>query len=179
MEKLVNKLFELSKLEADQVQPVKEPFFVSDLISDISNKYQLLAKNKSITLNTRLSKESQQVFADLSLIERVMQNLIGNALKFTASGGHIVIQTSKVEKGIKVSVSDTGIGISETEKKLVFERYYKGHNVTRHKGNTGLGLAITKKILDLHDSSLLLKSQVNEGSTFAFELPLYQNQQCS
>ena len=174
LEKLVNELFELSKLEADQVQPVKEPFFISELISDISNKYQLLAKNKSITLNTRLSKESQQVFADLSLIERVMQNLIDNALKFTASGGHIVIQTSKAERGIKVSVSDTGIGISETEKKLVFERYYKGHNVTRHKGNTGLGLAITKKILDLHDSSLLLKSQVNEGSTFAFELPLYQ-----
>jgi len=117
MEKLVNKLFELSKLEADQVQPVKEPFFIGELISDISNKYQLLAKNKSITLNTRLSKESQQVFADLSLIERVMQNLIDNALKFTASGGHIVIQTSKVEKGIKVSVSDTVIGISETEKK--------------------------------------------------------------
>ena len=174
LEKLVNELFELSKLEADQVQPVKEPFFISELINDISKKYQLIAKNKSITLNTRLSKESQQVFADLSLIERVMQNLIDNALKFTPSGGNIVIQTSKAERGIKVSVSDTGIGISENEKRLVFERYYKGHNVTRHKGNTGLGLAITKKILDLHDCSLLLKSRVNEGSTFAFELPLYQ-----
>jgi signal transduction histidine kinase len=174
LEKLVNELFELSKLEANQVQPVKEPFFISELVSDISNKYQLMAENKSITLNTKLSKETQQVFADLSLIERVMQNLIDNALKFTPSGGHIIIQTSKAEKGIRVSVSDSGVGISESERTLVFERYYKGHNFNKHKNNAGLGLAITKKILDLHDSSLVLNSRVNEGSTFVFELPLYQ-----
>jgi signal transduction histidine kinase len=174
LEKLVNELFELSKLEANQVQPVKEPFFISELVSDISNKYQLLAKDKSITLNTELSKEPQQVFADVSLIERVMQNLIDNALKFTPAGGHIVIQTNKAEKGIQVCVSDSGAGISESEKEHVFGRYYKGHNFAKYKHNTGLGLAIAKKILDLHNSSLVLNSQVNEGSSFAFELPLYQ-----
>ncbi|HEY6975792.1 MAG TPA: HAMP domain-containing sensor histidine kinase [Chitinophagaceae bacterium] len=173
LEKLVNELFELSKLEANQVQPVKEPFFISELVSDISNKYQLLAKDKRITLNTKLSKEPQQVFADVSLIERVMQNLIDNALKFTPAGGHILIQTSKAGKGIRVCVSDSGAGISESEKEHVFERYYKGHNSAKYKNNTGLGLTIAKRILDLHNSSLVLNSRINEGSSFAFELPLY------
>jgi signal transduction histidine kinase len=174
LEKLVNELFELSKLEANQVKLIKEPFFISELVSDISNKYQLIAKDKSITLNTELSKELQPVFADVSLIERVIQNLIDNALKFTPAGGQIVLQTSKAEKSIKVSVSDSGVGIPDGEKEQVFGRYYKGHHFSEYKNNTGLGLAIAKKILDLHDSSLILNSQVNEGSSFIFELPSYQ-----
>ena len=174
LENLVHELFELSKLEANQVKAVKEPFFISELVSDISNKYQLIAKSKSITLNTDLSKEQQPVFADVSLIERVMQNLIDNALKFTPAGGCIIIQTNKAKRGIEVSVSDSGIGIPEEEKEFVFGRYYKGHDFTKYKNNTGLGLAIAKKILDLHNSSLVLHSRVNEGTSFAFELPLYQ-----
>jgi len=174
LESLVHELFELSKLEANQVQPVKEPFFISELVSDISSKYELLAKSKSITLNTALSKEQQPVFADVSLIERVMQNLIDNALKFTPAGGRIIIQTNKAKRGIEVSVSDSGIGIPEEEKDLVFGRYYKGHGFIKYQRHTGLGLAIAKKILDLHNSSLVLHSRVNEGTSFAFELPLYQ-----
>lgn len=174
LEKLVHELFELSKLEANQVQPVKEPFFISELVGDISNKYQLIAKSKSISLNTELSKEQQLVFADVSLIERVMQNLLDNALKFTPAGGRIFIQTNKTKKGIEVSVSDSGIGIPEKEKDLVFGRYYKGHGFTKYQSNTGLGLAIAKKILDLHNSSLVLHSRVDEGTSFAFVLPLYQ-----
>lgn len=173
LEKLVNELFELSKLEANQVQPVREPFFVSELVSDICNKYHLVAKEKGIVLHTELFRELHPVFADLSLIERVVQNLIDNALKFTPVGGRILIQTSKGKNGIEVSVCDTGIGIADTEKEFVFERYYKGHNPGRHQNNTGLGLAIAKKIIDLHDSSLVLQSQLNKGSSFAFELPFY------
>lgn len=173
LEKLVNELFELSKLEANQVHPIKEPFFISELVSDISAKYQLIARGKSITLNALLSKESQRVFADVSLIERVMQNLIDNALKFTPAGGRIIIETSRAKQAIKVSVSDSGIGIADEEKDLVFGRYYKGHDFHKHKNNTGLGLAIAKKILDLHDTSLVLNSRLNEGTCFAFELPLY------
>ena len=174
LEILVNELFELSKLEANQVQPNKEPFFISELVSDITNKYQLIANNKSITLNTKLSKEQSPVYGDVSLIERVMQNLIDNALKFTPNGGRILIQTNKAKSGIEVCVSDSGIGIPKQEKELVFGRYYKGHGFKKFQKNTGLGLAIAKKILDLHDSSLVLQSEENQGTSFAFELPLYQ-----
>jgi signal transduction histidine kinase len=173
LEKLVNELFELSKLEANQVQPVREPFFISELVSDISNRYQLMAKDKHIILDTMLSKEQRRVFADVGLIERVIQNLIDNALKFTPSGGRVIVQTSQAENGIKVSVSDSGIGIQDEEKDLVFGRYYKGHNFKKYKNSTGLGLAIAKKILDLHEATLTLNSRMNEGTSFAFELPLH------
>ena len=103
-----------------------------------------------------------------------MQNLIDSALKFTPASGRIIIQTNKAKRGIEVSVSDLGIGIPEEEKELVFGRYYKGHGFIKYQRRTGLGLAIAKKILDLHNSSLVLHSRVNEGTSFAFELPLYQ-----
>ena len=175
LEKLVSELFELSKLEANQVIPVKEPFFISELINDINSKYQLLAKEKNITISTFLSKELPPVFADISLIERVMQNLIDNAMKFTPDGGKIIIKTNKNEGCVEVTVTDTGIGVPENERQQIFGRYYKANNFTDLKDRTGLGLAIIKKILDLHDSSLDLVTEVNTGSSFIFSLPVYGN----
>ena len=176
LEKLVTELFELSKLEANQVQAKKEPFIISELVSDISSKYQLIAETKKITINTELSKELPPVFADVSLIERVMQNLIDNAMKFTPEGGKIIIKTLKSSDGdVKITVSDNGIGIPENDREQIFARYYKANNFTDLKNSTGLGLAIVKKILDLHDSSLDLISKIDAGSSFVFSLPLYKS----
>ena len=175
LEKLVSELFELSKLEANQVKPLKEPFFISELINDISSKYQLIAKDKSITITTFLSKELPPVYGDVSLIERVLQNLIDNAMKFTPNGGKIIIKTNKLHNEIEITVADTGIGIPENERAQIFGRYYKANNFTDLKNSTGLGLAIIKKILDLHQSSLELVTQVNAGSAFIFRLPVYQS----
>lgn len=171
LERLVNELFELSKLEANQVLAKKEPFIMSELVSDISNKYKLIAESKNISINTVLSKELTPVFADVSLIERVMQNLIDNALKFTPSGGKIEIKTIKSDdNNIEISVTDTGIGIPENDREQIFARYYKANNFTDLKNSTGLGLAIAKKILDLHQSTLDLVSAENVGSSFIFKL---------
>ena len=171
LERLVNELFELSKLEANQVLAKKEPFIISELVSDISNKYQLIAETKNISISTVLSKELPPVFADISLIERVMQNLIDNALKFTPSGGKIEIKTLKsTDNNIEISVTDNGIGIPENDREQIFARYYKANNFTDLKNSTGLGLAIAKKILDLHQSTLDLVSVENSGSSFIFKL---------
>ena len=171
LERLVNELFELSKLEANQVLAKKEPFIISELVSDISNKYQLIAETKNIAISTVLSKELPPVFADISLIERVMQNLIDNALKFTPSGGKIEIKTLKgTDNNIEISVTDNGIGIPEKDREQIFARYYKANNFTDLKNSTGLGLAIAKKILDLHQSTLDLVSVENSGSSFIFKL---------
>ena len=174
LEKLISELFELSKLEANQVKPRKEPFFISELVNDISSKYQLIAKDKNIFISTFLSKELPQVYADVSLIERVMQNLIDNAMKFTPEGGKIIIKTSKNKQDVEVTVADTGVGIPEDEREQIFGRYYKANNFTDLKTSTGLGLAIIKKILDLHDSSLDLITKVDTGSSFVFRLPVYK-----
>jgi signal transduction histidine kinase len=171
LEKLVNELFELSKLEANQVLAKKEPFIISELVSDISSKYKLIADTKNISITTVLSKELPPVFADVSLIERVMQNLIDNALKFTPSGGKIEIKTIKsTDNNIEISVTDNGIGIPENDREQIFARYYKANNFTDLKNSTGLGLAIAKKILDLHQSTLDLVSEENTGSSFIFKL---------
>ncbi len=178
LEKLINELFELSKLEANQVKAKKEPFIVSELVSDISNKYHLIAQTKKIAIRTELSKELPLVFADVSLIERVMQNLIDNAMKFTPEGGKITISTVKNNSGnVEISVTDTGIGIPENEREKIFARYYKANNFTDLKNSTGLGLAIARKILDLHNSTLNLITKENAGSSFIFTLPDYKSQQ--
>lgn len=174
LEKLVSELFELSKLEANQVKPRKESFFISELVNDISSKYQLMARDKNISITTFLSKELPPVYADVSLIERVMQNLIDNAMKFTPEGGKIVIKTCRNQQDIEVTVADTGVGIPEDEREQIFGRYYKANNFTDLKNSTGLGLAIIKKILDLHNSSLDLITKADTGSSFIFRLPIYE-----
>jgi len=175
LEKLVSELFELSKLEANQVKPVMEPFFISELVNDISSKYQLIAKDKNISITTFLSKELPAVYADVSLIERVMQNLIDNAIKFTPNGGKIIIKTNKLKDVIEIRVEDNGPGIAENDRQQIYGRYYKANNFTDLKNSTGLGLAIIKKILDLHQSSLELVTEVNAGTAFIFKLPIYTN----
>lgn len=171
LEKLVNELFELSKLEANQIRPQKEAFIISELANDIGSKYQLIAKNKKINIETYLSKELGPVFADISLIERVIQNLLDNAIKFTPPNGTVTIKTEKcVNNHVKITIADTGIGIPEKDRELIFARYYRANNFTDLKNSTGLGLAIAKKILDLHDTELDLKSIENYGSSFSFRL---------
>ncbi|MCW2121186.1 sensor histidine kinase [Flavobacterium sp. 7A] len=171
LEKLVNELFELSKLEANQIRPQKEPFIISELVNDISSKYQIIAIDKKIKIETYLSKELAPVLADISLIERVIQNLLDNALKFTPEGGTISIITEKcLNNTVKITISDTGIGIPEKDRERIFARYYRANNYTDLKNSTGLGLAIAKKILDLHDSTLELISAEEKGSSFIFKL---------
>jgi signal transduction histidine kinase len=175
LEKLVNELFELSKLEANQVKPHHEPFFISELVSDISNKYHFIANDKNITINTVLSKDLPPVFADVSLIERVIQNLLDNAIKFTPKGGNVVIQTSKGNNGkVEVTLSDTGVGIPESDREKIFNRYYRVDSFYEFRNSAGLGLAIVKKILDLHNSSLFINTIHPAGTSFVFHLHEYK-----
>jgi signal transduction histidine kinase len=171
LQKLVSELFELSKLEANQVQPKKEPFSISELVSDISSSYRIIAKDKGIAITTDLVEDLPPVLADISLIERVMQNLLDNALKFTPSGGRIHIKTNQANHYVSVSVTDTGVGVLESDQSKIFDRYYRANDFVDLKNNTGLGLAIVKKILDLHNTTLQLQSRKNEGSNFTFQLP--------
>lgn len=170
----IGQLFEYSKLEAKQIEPKKEAFFLSDLVQDTCQKYQILALAKQINLNMDLPSRAQLVFADVQLVERVLQNLLDNALKYTPEGGEIIIQLENDEHSVKVIVSDTGPGIPENEQSYIFERYRKAKGVERKTNSTGLGLAIVKKILELHNVSIQVKSRVNEGAAFVFDLPVYQ-----
>jgi len=169
LRRLVDELFELSKLEANQVQLKKEKFSVAELASDIANKFRLISGKKGVSINTFISKDIPSIEADISLIDRVLQNLIDNAIRFCHEGDAINIEISLSNPGhVRISISDTGEGISQEELPNIFERFYKG---SRSDESTGLGLAIVKKIIDLHKTSIDVKSIPGQGTTFAFELP--------
>ncbi|MEN0050375.1 MAG: HAMP domain-containing sensor histidine kinase, partial [Bacteroidota bacterium] len=172
LSKLVSQLFEYSKLEANQIEPEKEPFFIGELAQDVYSKYQILAKNKNIQLHLDASQELPLVFADVGLVERVLQNLMDNALKFTPENGEVTIQLAANKEAVEVKVSDSGPGISKEKQSYIFERYRRSE-VESNKG-AGLGLAIVKKILEIHNSTIQVISKPNEGSTFWFQLPAYQ-----
>jgi signal transduction histidine kinase len=108
--------------------------------------------------------------ADILLIDRVLQNLIDNAIKFCKEGDYINIEIRTDLPGkAKISIADSGEGISQEEIPYIFERYYKGK---KYSDSTGLGLAIVKKIIDLHHSDIHVSSQTGKGTVFTFTLPL-------
>lgn len=170
LKKLVEELFELSKLQTQQVKPHPEPFSISELVFDIVNKYRILSQKRGISINTIIDKTVPMVEADISMINRVLQNLIDNALKFCREGDTINIEIdSKSPERVEVRIIDSGQGIKQEDLPYVFQRYYKGSN---DQQSTGLGLAIVKKIVELHQSDVWVTSQYGKGTTFAFDLPV-------
>ncbi len=171
---LISQLFEYSKLEAKQIQPNKEPFHLAELSYDVLKNYQLMAKEKDINLNVNLSPNLPMVFADVALVERVIQNLMDNALKFTPKGGRITIELKTIGKYVEVRIADTGPGIKTADQAAIFERYSQSAPSDQNSKGAGLGLAIVKKILELHDATIRVQSRLNEGTAFMFQLPAYQ-----
>lgn len=170
LKKLVEDLFELSKLQAQQVKPNTEPFSIAELVYDIANKYRIISQKKGISVNTVIAKGLPLVEADISMIDRVLQNLIDNAVKYCKEGDtiNIEIDTKNPEK-VEVRVADSGQGIKQEDLENVFQRYYKGRS---DQQSTGLGLAIVQKIVELHQSSIQVFSQFGKGTTFVFDLPV-------
>ncbi|MEX0316286.1 MAG: sensor histidine kinase [Allomuricauda sp.] len=172
LSKLISQLFEYSKLEANQIQPEKEPFLISELANDIHRNYMILAEQKSIDLKLSMDKNVPLVFADISLVERAIQNLMDNALKFTPEGGKVTVKIEAEDDHVEVIIKDSGPGIKKDNQALIFERY-RQTKVGEQKEGAGLGLAIVKKIVEIHDSSIKVFSQPNEGTSFSFSLPIY------
>lgn len=179
LSQLVEELFELSKLDALQSDPEVEPFPLSELVHDVAQKYQLRAEQKGIRLQTQIGRDMPFVCADIGMIERVLENLIENALRHTSSGGSVTLVLRVLEKGqqgVRVQVIDTGSGIAPEELPLIFDRFYRASNAPQNgdRAGAGLGLSIVKRILQLHGCDISAQSAPGKGSTFTFELPRYQ-----
>ncbi len=170
LEKLVSELFELSKLEARQVKPHLEPLYVNELIQDTYKRYNGLAAERGISLETNVPQQVSPVIADISLIERVLQNLLDNAFKFTPEGGVVAIAISEQEDQVSVNISDSGEGIPEDEVEGIFDRFTSRKSEHYNSEGAGLGLAIVRKILELHQSDIRLETELNRGTTFSFSL---------
>lgn len=168
---LVSQLFEYAKLEANQIIPEKEPFLLTELTSDILMAYQLNATERGIDLRMDAKGAISPVFADIALTERVLQNLLDNALKFTPNGGRVTVELESINDGVVVRIADTGVGIAPEDQPYIFERYKQVDAQSIPQKGMGIGLAIVKKILELHQSAIYVRSELGKGTLFWFELP--------
>lgn len=173
---LVDELFELTKLEAPNIEARPEPFPLGELVQDVAQKYHLVAENKGVHLKTEMASGLPFVLADIGMIERVLENLIENALRYTSSGGAVTLKLGAADGRVQVQVSDSGSGIAPEDIGRIFDRFYRAPaNVAPSSGKSGagLGLAIVKRILELHGSSIEVQSALEQGSVFTFDLPAY------
>lgn len=169
---LIGDLFELSKLDSASIHPSIEAFSLAELMHDIVHEYELDAQKRNVTLSINAPEDPAVVYADIGLVQRVLENLIRNSLKFTPVDGNISIRLDRKPGAVAVAVEDTGCGIPEEELEHVFDRFYRAENSTQNGSKSaGLGLAIVRKILDLHGSRITVSSQVDQGTCFEFELP--------
>lgn len=171
--RLITQLFELSKLDAHQVQPQFEAFPIAELIQDVVMKYEPEAESKGVMLRAHLPHDVPPVRADIGLVERVLSNLLDNALRYTPEGGTVDVRPILDGSTICVEVRDTGVGIPSEVVPYVFERFVRGDaSRSRQSGDGGgLGLAIAKRIIELHGGKIGVESQEGAGTTFRFALP--------
>ena len=170
--RLVANLFELTKLEAREVVAKPEPFAIAELVQDIAQKFELTARGKGVTLSASHADGLPLVQADIGLIERVLQNLIENAVRHTPAGGGVRLILVRTREGVRVEVTDSGAGIAAQDLPHIFDRFYRaGPEHAEHSAGAGLGLAIVKRVLDLHGSRIDVQSEPGRGTTFGFELP--------
>jgi signal transduction histidine kinase len=171
--RLVSDLFELAKLDALHEPLERERMPVGELVQDIAQKYRLPAEDRGVSLSAELAGELIWISADVGLIERALENVLDNALRYTPEGGRIDIRLEPFGEWLRIEVQDTGPGIAASELPLVFDRFHRvQRSDDRGEGRgAGLGLAIAKRAVELHGGNIHCKSTAGEGTTFRFELP--------
>lgn len=168
---MVEELFELARLDSCESVVYSEPFSMCELVQDVTQKFQLRAREKSVQLNVSLDPEAPLVHGDIAMMQRVLENLLENGLRNTPTGGSINIGVDVDSGSVVVRVTDTGCGIPAEDVPRIFERFYQ-QDRNRSTGNgAGLGLAIVKRILELHDSVINVSSELERGTTFSFRIP--------
>ncbi len=183
LSRLVTDVLDLSRLESSKIYHL-DPVDVSQLVEQILRTYQLNAKDKGLKLSQEIEPNLTPVLGHYDHLLQVMTNLVGNSLKFTETGGKIVIRAYQIpsnsndptaQEQVRIEVSDTGIGIDPKDQEAIFDRFFRVENRVHTLEGTGLGLSIVKNIIDKHHSRIHLISEVGIGTTFWFDLVVYQD----
>ncbi len=172
MEHLVSRLLDISWVDADvelELSDVNMRAVTDEAIDLLKDA----ADQRKIAVRVETDDRISTVSADSRRLIQVMDNLLSNAIKYNRDGGEIVVSISHETENVKVSVRDTGIGISEEDQTHVFDRFFRAHDGVKKKiEGSGLGLAITQGIIEKHHGRIWVESQLNKGTTFFFTLPL-------
>lgn len=171
--RMINDLLDLSRIEAGRVELHLTTIPVQALVLEITEALQPMAHEKGLSLQAHQEGGPMEIRADRDKLHQILTNLIQNALKFTPKGGEIRVETRLAEEGVaQFCVVDTGCGIPPHELPKVFERFYRGEYVQAEQRGAGLGLAITKSLVELHGGRIWAESTVGQGSRFFFTMPL-------
>jgi len=181
LDSMINELFELARLDNNQVSLNSQSFSIEDSLSDLYASLEGIAQKKHIQLNVQFDVENSSVNGDIAKLERVIQNLVENAIHYTPNKGTVTISANDTPENnvpgnaasIRIAISDTGQGISEEDLPYIFEPYYRSKNALEpYQKGTGLGLAICQRLLALHDIQLNVDSTLNQGTCFFFDIPV-------
>lgn len=168
---MINEVLDMSKIEANAMKIVKSTFPIARAVEEVSNIVAPLADKKKITINKQYSADFE-VYADYQKIQQILYNLVSNAIKFTPENGQVDILAILNKDCFKLVVHDTGIGIDEKYHGKIFAKFVQLDSAyTKKESSTGLGLTITKELVELHGGKISLISEVNNGSTFIVEIP--------
>ncbi len=169
---LIDDLFQMAQLDAGGLPLNREDASLADLISDTLESFSELAARQGVTISGHAQPSVDPVRMDTMHIGRVLNNLIGNALRHTPTGGEINVTARRTGQGVEVSVRDTGEGIRPEDLPKIFDSFYRGEKSrSRLTGGSGLGLAISRAIVRAHGGTISVESQPGRGSTFTFTLP--------
>jgi signal transduction histidine kinase len=170
---LVNQLLDISKLESGNMKLQTVPQNIVPLVKALSSSFASFAERKKITLKFNSTENEIIVYVDRDKFEKIITNILSNAFKFTPEGGRIEITINKTDNYAIISVSDTGVGIQKEKISKIFDRFYQvDGSHTREQEGTGIGLSLTKELVELHKGKIEVESEAGKGSTFRISLPL-------
>lgn len=175
MEKLLKDLSELSKIEAGKIPMDITSINLKELIVELVDLCWEKAADKGLTVHMEVDDDLPPVKADRLRVTEILSNLMDNACAYTPQGGKITVRAFREDKFVRVEVEDTGIGIPFEEQPKIFGRFFRGsHPMVRERQGTGLGLHITKKLVEMQGGTIWFKSFPGKGSTFIFTLPVWE-----
>ncbi|MCQ2744451.1 MAG: HAMP domain-containing histidine kinase [bacterium] len=169
---MINEILDMSKIEAHAMKIVKSTFPISRAVTEACNILKPIAQKKNVNLDIAMSYDFD-VFADYQKIQQILYNLISNAIKYSPENNQVDIAVMKGENDFKIAVHDNGIGIDPKYHGKIFAKFVQLDSAyTKKESSTGLGLTITKELVELHNGKISLISEINNGSTFIVEIPL-------
>jgi signal transduction histidine kinase len=170
---LINEVLGLSRIEAGRVTLSRKPFSVAEVLQSVRKTVEPLADKKRITIATTVDLALPPLTADETKFKQILYNLLSNAIKFTPEAGQVHVRAQANNESVQISVRDTGIGIKPEDRERIFQEFEQVEtSFERRFEGTGLGLTLAKKLVELQGGKIWLESELGEGSTFAFSLPL-------
>jgi len=163
-------LMDIREMESGCVKLEVQPLDAKQMTAEIADLYAVLAEDKEITLSLDLPDDAVPMTGDTNRLSQVLANLVDNAVKYTPRGGQVRLALDADPENVRITVSDTGIGIPEEEHALIWQRLFRSRNA-RHEKGLGLGMSIVKAIVDAHGGRITFTSAVGQGSTFVLTLP--------